>query len=82
MAQITTADLAADLGTTPREVRKFLRSEQGKNATVGKGARWSIEKREVRALKSRFAKWEAAKAVEATETPDETDAPQDDAQDA
>ncbi len=80
MAQITTAELAAELETTPREVRKFLRSEDGKNATVGKGARWSIEKREVRALKSRFAKWTAAKAVDA-ETADEAPDAADDAQD-
>ena len=74
---LNTTEVAEALETTPRELRKFLRSADGKNATVGKGARWSIEAREVRSLKTRFAKWTAAKAV-ADEAPDaevEVDAP-------
>lgn len=76
MATITTTELADALGTDPRTARKFLRSEEGKNAKVGKGARWSIEKREVASLKKRFIAWEAAKAPkvdEAPETPEEDD---------
>lgn len=62
MATITPTELAEEIGTTPRTVRKFLRSEQGKGTKVGKGARWAIEKREVAALKKRFTKWFADEA--------------------
>lgn len=76
MATITATELATELGTTPREVRKFLRSDAkaSESPTPGKGARYAIEKREVRALKTRYAKWvearEAAKAAKALEAPE------------
>lgn len=62
MAQITTAELATELHTDPRTVRKFLRADARERGVdiPGKGSRWSIEKREVRALRSRFAKWSEA----------------------
>lgn len=70
---MTTAEVAAEFGTDARTLRKFLRSEQGKGTKVGKGARWSIERRELRALRSRFTKWtneaDAAKADKAPEAP-------------
>jgi hypothetical protein len=56
MATITVNDLATELESTPREVRKFLRSPESGIEPVGKGSRYAIEKREVRALKSRYAK--------------------------
>lgn len=66
MATITTAELAAELGTTPRTTRKFLRADfrgrgQG-DSLPGKGSRYAIEKREVAALKKRYTKWAAAEA--------------------
>lgn len=79
MATITAGELATEIGTTPREVRKFLRADAKAHeaTTPGKGARYAIEKREVRALKARFAKWdEARKAVtedESDEAPEATD---------
>lgn len=60
MAQITVADLATELNTDGRTARKFLRSITPKDAQPGKGSRWSIEKRDVRSLKSQFAKFTAA----------------------
>lgn len=56
---ITTADLAAELDTTPRELRKFLRAE---GRGVGKGSRYALPgtKREVAALAKRFATWAQA----------------------
>lgn len=63
MATLNTTELATELDTTPRELRKFLRAD-AKNAdrpTPGKGARYSIERREVRALKTRFNSWVDAK---------------------
>lgn len=76
----TTATLAEALETTPRTLRKFLRSE---GMGVGKGSRYALpaSKREVTALAKKFAAWEAAKApeveaeVEAPEAP-EADAPE------
>lgn len=59
-----TADTAAKLDTTPRTLRKFLRSPEGMDAKVGKGARWSIAAKDVRSLQSRFNKWEAAQAAD------------------
>lgn len=64
MATITTTELAAALGTTPRTARKFLRSSDGKGTTVGKGARWAIEKKDLQGLRRRFAKWSADQAAE------------------
>ena len=59
---ITTTELAATLDTTPRTLRKFLRSE-GKG--VGKGSRYALpsSKREVAALSKRFAAWSEARAA-------------------
>lgn len=62
MAAITVTELATELGTDPRTARKFLRSITAKDEQPGKGARWSIEKREVRSLKSKFAAFQKAAA--------------------
>jgi hypothetical protein len=59
---LTPKELAIELDTDPRTVRKFLRSEEGMNDKVGKGQRWAIEARQVRSLKVRFAKWVDAKS--------------------
>lgn len=73
MATMNTTEVAAEFGTTPRELRKFLRSPEGTDSKVGKGARWSIEKRDLRSLRSKFSKWdEAPKAAKVDEAP-ETD---------
>jgi predicted transcriptional regulator len=80
MAQITTAELATELGTTPREVRKFLRSDESPISSVGKGSRYSIEKRDIRSLRSKFSKWDearkAAKTDNAPEAPEGDDTPE------
>ena len=84
---MTPADLATELGSDARTVRKFLRSITPRDEQPGKGSRWSIEKKQLRSLRSKFAKWEAdaaaaraareaAKAEDAdetTDTPDDTD---------
>lgn len=70
---LTTTELAAELGTDTRTVRKFLRDTKGDGkAVVGKGARYSFEKREVRSLKSQFGKWSAARAEEKANKADAT----------
>lgn len=79
MATMTTTEVAAEFGTDARTLRKFLRSEEGKNTKVGKGARWGIEKRELRALRSRFAKWDEARtAPVADESPEAPETPNED----
>lgn len=57
MATLNTTEVATEFGTDARTLRKFLRSPQGTDSTVGKGARWSIEKRDLRGLRKRFAAW-------------------------
>lgn len=65
MAQITAQELASELGATPREVRKFLRSVTPKDGQPGKGARWTIEKKDLRSLRSKYDKYTADKAAAA-----------------
>lgn len=63
MTALNTTELAIELDTTPRELRKFLRADAATadRPTPGKGSRYSIERREVRALKTRFTKWHDAR---------------------
>lgn len=66
MAQFTTGEVAAKFETTPRTLRKFLRSdarEHGKGDTLpGKGSRYSIDGKALPSMRKRFAKWQAAEA--------------------
>jgi len=73
-ATITTAELAAELNTTPRELRKFLRSDQGPGK-VGKGARYALpgSKREIGALAKKFAKWDEARTAAKADEADNSD---------
>lgn len=70
MATITPKELAIELDTDARTVRKFLRSPQGLDARVGKGQRWAIESKSVRSLKSKFAKWDEARKAAAADAND------------
>jgi hypothetical protein len=66
---ITTADAAAELNTTPRELRKFLRSDASKVESVGKGSRYALpaNAKAMTALRKRFDAWRAlADAHDAT----------------
>lgn len=73
MSTMTTADVAADLNTDPRTLRKFLRSDAAKSITpVGKGKRYTFTKGDMRSLRSQFAAWSAPKvAAEAPAAPAE-----------
>jgi hypothetical protein len=62
MATINVTELATELDTDGRTARKFLRSITPKDEQPGKGSRWSIEKRDVRSMKSQFTKFQAAQA--------------------
>lgn len=77
---LTTAQVAAELATTPRELRKFLR-DQG--ASVGKGSRYALPgtKREMTALAKKFAAWAEDKAAEKAakdEAPEEVEEVEED----
>lgn len=55
-----TKDVAAELGTTPRIFRAFLRSPISTFAAVGSGARYEFTERDLPTLKKRFAEWQGA----------------------
>lgn len=83
MATLSAKELAAQLDTDGRTVRKFLRAVV-KAADVpnpGKGQRWSIEAKDVKKLKTHFVRWNAARveAAAAANAPeaDTEDAPTD-----
>jgi phage antirepressor YoqD-like protein len=60
---MTTTELAAALDTTPRTLRKFLRSNDSGIESVGKGSRYALpsSKREVNSLAKRFNEWNTPK---------------------
>lgn len=72
MAQLTTAQVAEKLDTTPRTLRKFLRADAKVTGadTPGKGSRYAIEGKQVPALAKRFAKWSEAQAAKVEDAPD------------
>lgn len=66
---MNTTEFAAELGTTPRNARKFLRSDaRSRGESIpGKGSRWTIERKQLAGLRKRYGVWvkaqeEAAKA--------------------
>jgi hypothetical protein len=67
MAQFTTAQVAEKFGTTPRTLRKFMRSDARANGAgdtlPGKGSRYAIEGKSLKSLQGRFNKWQAAEAA-------------------
>ena len=72
MAVLTASQLAEELNTDSRTVRKFLRSVTPKDDQPGKGSRWTIEKKNLRSLRTQFTKFQAAQA-EKDSTPADTE---------
>lgn len=66
MATLNTTELAEKFETTPRTLRKFLRSDarnrDAADTLPGKGSRYSIEAKQVAPLQKRFTKWTAEQA--------------------
>lgn len=64
MAQFSTTEVAEKFGTTPRTLRKFLRADakaaDAADTLPGKGSRYAIEGKQLKALQSRFGKWQKA----------------------
>lgn len=61
---LNTAQAAEKLGTDPKTFRKFLRKS---GLGVGKGARYSLEARDVAKMKKAFSEWSAAQENEKAE---------------
>src|ERR1051325_5704291 len=57
--KLTTKQIAEALGTTPRELRVFLRASDDYNA-VGSGSRYAFEPKDVGPMKTRFETWRKA----------------------
>ena len=68
-ATITPTEFAEVVGSTGREVRKFLRSITPRDEQPGKGSRWALPgtKREVNKLQKQFNEWHAAQLQERAE---------------
>jgi hypothetical protein len=60
-ATITPKELATELNTDPKTVRKFLRSLSSERP--GKGGRWAIPTDMVEELTDRFQAWNAKQAT-------------------
>lgn len=54
---LSTADIATELGTTPRTLRQFLRSSTSTYSAVGSGARYEFTDADLPTLRSRFTTW-------------------------
>jgi hypothetical protein len=57
---LSTKQIAEALGTTPRELRVFLRASDDYNA-VGSGKRYAFETKDVGPMKTRFETWRKAR---------------------
>jgi len=64
---MNTTEFAAEIGTTPRNARKFLRADARANGNPipGKGSRWVIDKRSLSGLRKRYGVWAEAQKVAA-----------------
>lgn len=82
MATINISEFATIIEATPRDARKFLREVTPEDAQPGKGGRWAIEKREVRSLRTKFAKWDAERKAPANDAEDADEAPATEENDA
>lgn len=67
---LTPAELAVELESDARTVRKFLRSITAKENQPGKGSRWSIEKKQLRTLRKQYKEWDEARTPAVDETPE------------
>lgn len=54
---MNTTEVAAHLGTTPRTLRQFLRSNSSTFVAVGSGSRYEFDTGELPTLEKRFREW-------------------------
>lgn len=69
-AVMTTSDVADELGTDPKTLRKFFRSEQCDIEPVGQGKRYAITPDDIDDLRTAFDLWANGKAKKATKADD------------
>lgn len=58
---VSTTELAEELETDPRTLRRFLRSEASPVETVGKGHRYVLDTPTVRLIRKSFTAWAESK---------------------
>lgn len=68
-AEMTTKDFAAEIGTDPKTLRKYLRDTTPRDQHPGKGSRWVLPgtKTALTAARKGFAKWQKEQADAAAE---------------
>lgn len=54
---LTTKEVAEELGTDGKTLRKFLRSHLPKDAQPGQGGRYAFDKKDIAGLKKAWVKW-------------------------
>lgn len=64
---LTTNEVADEIGTEPKTLRKFFRSNNCSIEPVGQGKRYGISADDVEELKAQFAAWAGGKAKKADE---------------
>lgn len=62
---MTTSEVASELGTDPKTLRKFFRSDKCDIEPVGQGKRYAITADDIDDLKTSFALWAGGKAKKA-----------------
>lgn len=64
-----TTEVATAIGTTPRVLRQFLRSQFSTFQAVGSGARYDFDSKEMASLTQRFEQWRGAGKPKSTDIP-------------
>jgi hypothetical protein len=64
-----TSEVAAIIGTHPRQLRAFLRSPISTFVAVGSGARYEFTETDIPLIKKRFTEWQGQGKPKATTTP-------------
>lgn len=67
---MTTSEVADELGTDPKTLRKFFRSDKCDITPVGQGKRYAITADDIDDLKTSFGLWAGGKAKKADEGDD------------
>jgi DNA-binding transcriptional MerR regulator len=67
-----TAEAAKRLGTTPRQLRQFLRSRHSTFVAVGSGARYEFTEQDIPTLERRFGEWRSGGKKAGTPKPAKT----------
>lgn len=65
MSALSTREVAAELGTSPKVLRQFLRQDDTFGG-VGSGARYAFTSKDLPRLKKRFAAWQGNRALTTT----------------